>query len=113
MQIPWLFNATLKRNVCLNSVVDEVRFREVVDLCALGRDFELLPRAEETIVGEKGSALSGGQKVDRVLIYPYLYEGGRISLLCGYSNRKYLAVMSYIFFIISQHTLVTKRPASD
>lgn len=62
-QSPWLFNATLKRNVCLNSVMDMKKFNQVVEICALSRDLELLPEAEESIVGDKGSALSGGQKV--------------------------------------------------
>lgn len=35
---------------------------QVCRVCQLERDFELLPRGDKTLVGEKGASLSGGQK---------------------------------------------------
>lgn len=35
---------------------------QVIDVCALKRDLELLPYGDRTIVGERGVSLSGGQR---------------------------------------------------
>lgn len=43
--------------------MNEAKFRRVLELCALTRDLDLLPRGEDTLVGENGCSLSGGQKV--------------------------------------------------
>ncbi|XP_022670622.1 multidrug resistance-associated protein 4-like isoform X2 [Varroa destructor] len=79
-QVPWLFNATLKRNICFNSAADEIRFRKVVKICALEKDIELLPHAEETLVEDKGTSLSGGQKA-RVSLARAVYHDADLYLL--------------------------------
>lgn len=63
-QVPWLFDASIRRNICFDSPMNKAKFSRVVQMCALTRDLELLPHGEETFVGEKGSGLSGGQKVN-------------------------------------------------
>jgi ATP-binding cassette subfamily C (CFTR/MRP) protein 4 len=42
--------------------MDRNRYRQVVRVCALERDFQLLPYGDRTIVGERGVTLSGGQR---------------------------------------------------
>lgn len=42
--------------------VDEQLYARVVDACALGADFAMLPNGDKTEIGEKGINLSGGQK---------------------------------------------------
>lgn len=53
---------------------------EVVKVCALKRDFEELPFGDKTPVGEKGSALSGGQRA-RVALARAVYRNADIYLL--------------------------------
>jgi ABC-type bacteriocin/lantibiotic exporters, contain an N-terminal double-glycine peptidase domain len=38
------------------------RYKKVVNVCALKRDFELLPHGDKSIVGDRGTSLSGGQR---------------------------------------------------
>lgn len=37
-------------------------FEQVIQVCALTNDFEQLPEGDQTIVGERGITLSGGQR---------------------------------------------------
>jgi len=41
---------------------DKDRYENVVNVCALARDFEQLPYGDKTLVGDRGAALSGGQR---------------------------------------------------
>ncbi|KAI8835590.1 hypothetical protein BJ741DRAFT_607321 [Chytriomyces cf. hyalinus JEL632] len=61
-QTAWLTNATIRENILFGTLWDPVRYRRVVQACALAKDFELLEGGDMTEVGEKGINLSGGQK---------------------------------------------------
>ena len=61
-QEAWTFNASFLENVLFGQPYDAHRFRQVVDACALRRDLKTMPFGEKTLVGERGVALSGGQK---------------------------------------------------
>lgn len=61
-QTPWLLNATVRENILFGSLLDEKRYRDVVDACRLQRDFDLFPMGDRTEVGERGIVVSGGQK---------------------------------------------------
>ncbi|CAG2111625.1 unnamed protein product [Medioppia subpectinata] len=59
---------------------NEKRFREVIAVCALDKDLDSLPFRDNTIVGERGVLLSGGQKA-RVALARALYSDEDIYLL--------------------------------
>ncbi|KAJ3094120.1 hypothetical protein HK100_006272, partial [Physocladia obscura] len=61
-QTAWLTNATIRENILFGTSWDPVRYRRVIQACALVKDFELLNGGDMTEVGEKGINLSGGQK---------------------------------------------------
>ncbi|KAI8611877.1 hypothetical protein BC830DRAFT_624097 [Chytriomyces sp. MP71] len=61
-QSAWLTNATIRENILFGTEWDPVRYRRVVQACALVKDFELLEGSDLTEVGEQGVNLSGGQK---------------------------------------------------
>lgn len=58
----WIRASSIKENILFGSRMDEAFYRKVIDACALNHDLEILPRGDETPVGENGICLSGGQK---------------------------------------------------
>ncbi|KAK9326402.1 P-loop containing nucleoside triphosphate hydrolase protein [Lipomyces orientalis] len=61
-QSPWIMNATVKDNITFGYRFDADFYEKTVKACALIDDFAALPDSDETLVGEKGISLSGGQK---------------------------------------------------
>lgn len=59
---PWIQNATVRDNIIFGSPYDKERFDEVVRVCSLKADIDILPGGELTEIGERGITLSGGQK---------------------------------------------------
>lgn len=51
---------TIKDNILFGSKFDEEKYTEIVKICELTRDFEILPAGDQTEIGEKGINLSGG-----------------------------------------------------
>ncbi|XP_061693084.1 canalicular multispecific organic anion transporter 1 isoform X2 [Syngnathoides biaculeatus] len=79
-QQAWIQNATLRDNIMFGSPLEEKRFQEVIQACALAPDLELLPGGDMTEIGEKGINLSGGQK-QRVSLARAAYSQADICLL--------------------------------
>uniref|UniRef100_A0A8C0GTI2 Canalicular multispecific organic anion transporter 1 n=1 Tax=Chelonoidis abingdonii TaxID=106734 RepID=A0A8C0GTI2_CHEAB len=79
-QQAWIQNATLKDNILFGSDLDEARYQQVVEACALLPDLKLLPGGDLTEIGEKGINLSGGQK-QRVSLARAVYSNADIYLL--------------------------------
>ncbi|KAF9095075.1 hypothetical protein BGX29_009201, partial [Mortierella sp. GBA35] len=61
-QQAWLLNDSIRNNILFGSAFDQTRYGQVVEMCALRRDFEILENGDETEIGEQGVTLSGGQK---------------------------------------------------
>jgi ATP-binding cassette subfamily C (CFTR/MRP) protein 4 len=70
-QEPWLFTGSVRQNILFGQPMDRNRYRQVVRVCALEQDFQLLPYGDRTIVGERGATLSGGQRA-RINLARYL-----------------------------------------
>lgn len=66
-QSPWLLSETVKENILFGSVYNEQRYKDVLSACALEQDLKQFELGDETEVGEKGTVLSGGQKVSSVV----------------------------------------------
>ncbi|XP_055536676.1 ATP-binding cassette subfamily C member 4-like isoform X2 [Wyeomyia smithii] len=79
-QKPWVFEGTVRENIQFIEALDEMRYAEVVKVCALERDFQLWPNGDQTVVGERGVSLSGGQKA-RVNLARAIYRKADIYLL--------------------------------
>uniref|UniRef100_A0A7G3A7F5 Putative abc transporter c family member 3 n=1 Tax=Lutzomyia longipalpis TaxID=7200 RepID=A0A7G3A7F5_LUTLO len=79
-QEPWLFAGSVRHNILFGQTYDRRRYQEVVRHCALVTDFEQLPHGDQTMVGERGAALSGGQKA-RISLARCVYREASIYLL--------------------------------
>ncbi|KAG0240918.1 hypothetical protein BGW41_006574 [Actinomortierella wolfii] len=79
-QQAWLQNASIRDNILFGSKYEESRYNEVIRVCALERDLEILEDGDMTEIGEKGITLSGGQK-QRVSLARAIYSRARHVLL--------------------------------
>lgn len=61
-QAPWLIGSTIKENILFGHQFASKRYKSVIRACALERDLEIFEQGDATIVGEKGTVCSGGQK---------------------------------------------------
>lgn len=107
-QEPWLFAGTIRENIIIawhrQAGRDykhlparlERRYQEVLRICCLDRDIGILPYGDQTNVGERGTALSGGQKA-RVNLARALFYEADIYLLDDPLSAVDSAVAKYIF----------------
>lgn len=79
-QLPWIFEGSVKKNILFTEELDDKRYKTVLNVCALERDLELFPHGDETIVGDRGISLSGGQKA-RINLARAVYKRADIYLL--------------------------------
>ncbi|ORX68025.1 P-loop containing nucleoside triphosphate hydrolase protein [Linderina pennispora] len=76
----WLRNATIRDNILFGSGYDQMRYEEVLRVCALKPDLRIFPAGDLTEVGERGIALSGGQR-QRVALARAVYSSKQILLI--------------------------------
>ena len=79
-QNPWIQNATLKENILFGREYNNTKFREIMRICGLDIDVRAFKHGEDTLIGEKGITLSGGQKA-RVALARAVYSEHEIYLL--------------------------------
>ena len=79
-QTPWIRNETLRKNITFFKQFDEEKYNNILNICQLKQDLEMLSGGDLTEIGEKGINLSGGQKA-RVAIARALYSDSDIFLL--------------------------------
>lgn len=106
-QEPWIFGGTVEENILFGDDLDEKRFNQVIEACALIKDIEMLPNGKETLVGERGVSLSGGQKA-RINLARCLYHEADIYLLDDPLSAVDASVARHIFEYCIQGFLKTK-----
>ena len=79
-QIAWVFSGTIRENILFGEQYRESKYNGVVKACALLEDMQKFPDSDETIVGERGSVLSGGQRA-RVSLARAVYAEADLYLL--------------------------------
>ncbi|XP_014208061.1 multidrug resistance-associated protein 4-like [Copidosoma floridanum] len=79
-QEPWLFAGSVRNNILFGEPYAEDKYNRVARACCLLEDFEQLPHGDRTLVGDKGSSLSGGQCA-RVSLARAVYRDADVYLL--------------------------------
>ena len=79
-QQAWIMNATVKENIVFGYRYDSNFYEKTVKACALLDDFAQLPDGDETVVGERGISLSGGQRA-RLALARAVYARADVYLL--------------------------------
>lgn len=79
-QAPWIVSGTVRDNIVFGGEYDEAKFNQVVADCALTRDLTLLPKGADSLIGERGVTLSGGQKA-RLSLARAVYHDADLYLL--------------------------------
>ena len=79
-QEAWLLNMLLRDNIVFGKDFDETCYAEVIRVCALKRDLDLMDFGDQTEIAERGANLSGGQK-QRISIARAVYDDADVIFL--------------------------------
>lgn len=79
-QQPWVFSGTVRSNILFGKKYEKERYEQVIKACALKKDLQLLEDGDLTVIGDRGSTLSGGQKA-RINLARAVYQDADIYLL--------------------------------
>jgi ABC-type multidrug transport system fused ATPase/permease subunit len=71
-QTAWHVNGTVQESILGAAVFDQRWYSSVVRSCALDEDLRQLPQGDQTQIGSKGIALSGGQS-QRIVSHPNMH----------------------------------------
>ena len=79
-QIAWVFSGTIRENILFGQPYDESKYNGIIEACALNEDIQRFPDGDQTVVGERGEVLSGGQQA-RVSLARAVYDDADLYLL--------------------------------
>ncbi|KAJ4299242.1 hypothetical protein N0V90_004486 [Kalmusia sp. IMI 367209] len=79
-QTPWHVNGTVQQSITGVSEFDQRWYAAVVRSCALDEDLRQLPQGDQTQIGSKGIALSGGQS-QRIALARAIYAQKDVVIL--------------------------------
>lgn len=79
-QDPWVFASSIRQNILFGQEYSSTRYKQVIKACALEKDFKQFPFGDQTVVGDRGASLSGGQKA-RINLARAVYRQADIYLL--------------------------------
>lgn len=99
-QSPWCIWGTVRENIVGMSAWDEKWYHTVITACSLIPDIQQLPKGDQTIVGTRGTRLSGGQQT-RMSLARSLYSRQEVMLLddplSGLDGKTELNMLEAIF----------------
>ena len=76
----WILSGSIKDNILMNRQLDSDLYTKTLNSCALIKDLELLHNGDESLVGDRGFTLSGGQR-SRINLARAVYSNSDIILL--------------------------------
>ena len=106
-QTSWIQNGTIEENILFGLPMDRKRYSEVIRVCCLEKDLEMMEFGDQTEIGERGINLSGGQK-QRVQLARAVYQDCDIYLLDDVFSAVDAHTGSEIFKVRSDNNTQTK-----
>ncbi|KAJ6338477.1 hypothetical protein OIU76_008032 [Salix suchowensis] len=79
-QTAWIQNGTIEENILFGLPMNREKYKEVIRVCCLEKDLEMMEFGDQTEIGERGINLSGGQK-QRIQLARAVYQDCDIYLL--------------------------------
>jgi ATP-binding cassette subfamily C (CFTR/MRP) protein 4 len=79
-QEPYIFSGKVIDNIVFGNKWDPVKFNRAIHYAQLGKDMQQMSHGAETVIGERGINVSGGQKA-RISLARALYQDADIYLL--------------------------------
>ncbi|CAD8156307.1 unnamed protein product [Paramecium pentaurelia] len=79
-QKAWIQNATVRDNILFGKPYHQQSYEKAIHYSCLKQDMEILINSDQTVIGEKGINLSGGQKA-RISLARAIYSDASIYLL--------------------------------
>lgn len=79
-QEPFIFSASIKENILLGKIYDEELFNEALQCSSLINDIKEFSNGADTVIGERGVNISGGQKA-RISLARAVYSEADVYLL--------------------------------
>ncbi|XP_053572660.1 cystic fibrosis transmembrane conductance regulator [Bombina bombina] len=79
-QISWIMPGTIKENIIFGVSYDHYRYKSVIKACQLEEDIAKFPEKDNTVLGEGGITLSGGQRA-RISLARAVYKDADLYLL--------------------------------
>uniref|UniRef100_A0A915HS22 Uncharacterized protein n=1 Tax=Romanomermis culicivorax TaxID=13658 RepID=A0A915HS22_ROMCU len=98
-QQPWIFQGTVRQNIIFGKSDEKLHAKAYTDAlkaCSLNKDIENFPNKDKTIIGDRGAALSGGQKA-RIALARAVYYDADVYLLDDPLSAVDAAVGRWIF----------------
>ena len=93
---PWIVAGSIKENILMGRPYQAGLYAQTLNSCSLVKDLELLKDGEDTLVGDRGITLSGGQK-SRISLARAVYSKADIVLLDDPLSAVDAEVANYIF----------------
>lgn len=61
-QEPFIFSASIRENILFGNPYDKERLNDAIKYANMSSDIELFGKGVDTVIGERGTNISGGQK---------------------------------------------------
>ncbi|KAJ3006993.1 UNVERIFIED_CONTAM: ATP-binding cassette sub- C member 8 [Siphonaria sp. JEL0065] len=79
-QKPWIKSGQIRDNILFGLPFQKDKMNSTLEACSLTADISMMPDGLESVVGEKGTSISGGQK-SRIALARAVYNDAEIYLL--------------------------------
>lgn len=79
-QEPYIYSTTIKDNILFGKKYNEELFNKALEVSQMKRDVEQFANGADTVIGERGINISGGQKA-RISLARAVYSEADIYLL--------------------------------